>query len=399
MMQRTRIGSLALAAALGLATTTTLYGQDRDAPRDAGARQQAQRGQYDEAKMAELPGPAQRAIQKHARGADEVRVWKVTRPGQDEEMYEAAFPNKEGVRMVMKVDKTGRVVVPPTELPEEDQKAESRTPQEIQHVDYEDLPRGARQALGEEAEGAQDVDYMRVMREGNRDQYIVHYTKDGRRQQLWADVDGKIISGPKPTRYQPEDRDATARDRDRDRDDDRARPAAARTGADRQSYLQIAPVNPTDVPNAVEQSFRREADQNFERAEDVAAFRLADGDYALQFTRDGKRMGMRVDREGKVVSELREIDKQARDPEHPEREFFAPIDRGTVPAAVQRAFEEKLGTDLGDTRDPKYYRVGGDDYVILWAKGGQQQGIRFDRDGTVVTGPYEVREAGSLDRK
>lgn len=420
-MQSKRIGALALAASMALsATSTNLFAQDRNAPRgdDARAAARTGRGNYEKAKLSDLPGPAQRAIQERSRGADEVRVWKVTRAG-DEEMYEAAFPNKEGVRMVMKVDKTGRVVVPPTELPERDQqRADRDAAQDIEHVEYEDLPRAARQALGKEAEGASDVDYMRVTSDGQAAEYIVQYTpRDGKRQQLWVDQSGKVISGPKPTRYQPEDRDTTARsqdlertrrDRERNREDGDARPAADRAGNNdraggggnmgtdfrKNASEYLDPIEEGEVPKIVRVTTEKESGQSFDELKNPRYFRVGEDDYGIQFDKGGARQAIRIDRSGKVITPLHELKRGQRN-DQSGAEYFDPIEVGEVPRAVRDTFTRESKKTLEDAR---YFRIGESDYLLAYNDEGKRYNIRIARDGEVVNGPREVRASNRAQR-
>ena len=392
-MNPKRIGRIVVggfaAAALSLSTATTLLAQrtdDNASAREAGSR----RGTYREAPLRDLPEKAQTAIRKYAKDQEDLKVYRVTRADTQDEYYEATFRGDEGGRMAMKVDRTGAIIVPPTELPDDDRDAVAGEPREIHHVDFANIPQEARSALSREAEGAKDVDYLKQER-GERDRYVVHFTKpNGQRMQVWADEQGKILGQARATRYQPEDRgDEQARARDRRRDSgDEARPAAARTGG----RARLFPLEPDQVPTAVERAFRREADQNWERAEEASVFRVGDNDYALQFQRGVQRYGMRVDRDGTVVTPLTKINREDRDPDNPEREYFDPIGMGEVPKSLQLEFRRIAGKSLEDAKNVKLYRVGEDDYLFRWTdENDRQMALRLDRElqGGEAR-PYEV---------
>jgi hypothetical protein len=407
-MQRKRMAIVAagFAAALSLSATTmttqVAFGQRAEQARQT-------EGRYQAAQMSELPNPPRRVIEKYARGSDEVKVWRITEKG-EEDIYEATFPNKQGERMVMKVAKDGKVIVPPTELPErEANAADANEAREIEHVELSELPNGARQALGKATQGASDIDYMRVVTAGKReDDFLAHYTqKDGQRMQLWVKQNGDVVTGPKPTRYQPEDRgDEQARARDRERArarareraqsndrDDRAQPAAARTGRG----LQVVPLDPEELPTAVEKAFRKEAGTKWDKANQAAVFRVGEDEYALQYDEDkNTRMGMRVDRQGNVITPLRQVKwEEGTDRQNPENQYFRPSERGGIPKKVSDQFRETTGTSLDDAKDVQLFNIAGDT-LIRYTDDGRPMAIRIDKEsGKVVAGPYEIPERRS----
>ena len=145
------------------------------------------------------------------------------------------------------------------------EEAEKRTP-----VGENELPEAARDKAADELKGATHVGRYRL-EDGN---FLIHYrTPDGQMKEMTLSDEGEFVEKPR-----------------------------------QRELLNLAmQIRKDDVPKEVMQTIDRElADAKIENPERARYFRVGEDDYSIQFDTGDKRMGLRVDADGSVVTPLRE---------------------------------------------------------------------------------------------
>ena len=259
-------------------------------------------------------------------------------------------------------------------------RAAERDRVEYKEVKRDDRPKAARHAADEQARNAKDVKYQRQTRDG-KTFYSVHFTADnGKRMEVRLDEAGKVVDGPHAAR------DGSAANNERQGDDN---------VDDRD--VKFHGISSRDVKREVPADVLKTMDQHTGGARDLFYQRqLRDGKtyYSVHYTKDDKRMFVRVDDKGKVAlgpEESKSTTVNRANPEIAKTPADKPgvaVKRETIngellPQPVRKTIEQTMANGGGHVF---HKETRGDEvtYVVDYTVGEQQTSARVAADGRVI---------------
>lgn len=219
--------------------------------------------------LAQLPRPVQDTFTREIRGAGDVEIYRGFQGSQPVFVAYWTEPtnNKE---MALRVDDSGRVV---------NKKEIDDNQADPSRLTLNELPRPAQETIRRESRNAGEQD-LRIYRgkQGQQDVFVAYFDRGGREVSLRVDDQGRVVS-ERPIGG-----------------DDRAQAAGAREPANPNAALSL-----NDLPREARDTIRREAGEG----RDVRIYRGKQGQqdvFVAYYTKGGKEMALRVDDQGKVVS-------------------------------------------------------------------------------------------------
>jgi hypothetical protein len=249
-------------------------------------------------------------------------------------------------------------------------------------VQRDDMPKAVRHEADEQARDGKDIKYQRQNRDG-KTFYSVHWTtNDNKRMEVRLDESGKVVDGPHAAKASSNGGAAPADNND--------------------SGVKFHGISNKDVKREVPGPVLDTMNQHTQGASDLFYQRQLRQDgktyYSVHYTKDDKRMFVRVDDKGKVALGPQESQTTTRNRANPDF-AKAPADqpagqpavamkRETIngdllPTPVRRTVEQTMANGGGHVF---HKETRGDEvtYVVDYTVGEQQTSARVAADGRVI---------------